>query len=64
MIAEQDQSLATTSYYARIIKDGTDPMCKICNRNEETIDHIVSNCPELAKTELSIFKGTTRQLHI
>ena len=50
IIAEQDQSLATRSYYAKIIKDGTDPMCKICNRYEETIDQIVSNCPVLAKT--------------
>ena len=51
IIAAQDQNLATRSYHARIIKDGTDPMCRICNRYEETIDHIVSGCPELAKTE-------------
>ena len=51
IIAAQDQSLATRSYHARIIKDGTDPMCRICNRYEETIDYIVSGCPELAKTE-------------
>ena len=39
------------SYHARIIKDSTDPMCRICNIYEETIDHIVSGCSELAKTE-------------
>ena len=51
IIAAQDQSLATRSYHHRIIKDGTDPHCRICGRYEETIDHIISGCPELAKTE-------------
>ena len=50
IIAEQDQHLATRSCNARIIKGGTDPMCKICNRWQETRDHIVSGCPELAET--------------
>ncbi len=51
IIAAQDQSLATRSYHHRIIKDGTDPQCRICGKYEETIDHIISGCPELAKTE-------------
>ena len=51
IIAEQDQSLATRSFNARIIKGGSDPMCKICSRYQETGDHIVSGCPELTKTE-------------
>ena len=51
IIAAQDQSLATRSYHATIIKDGTQPTCRICNSYEETIDHTVSGCPELAKTE-------------
>ncbi|XP_078357225.1 uncharacterized protein LOC144642106 [Oculina patagonica] len=51
IIAAQDQSLATRSYHARIIKDGTSPLCRMCNKYDETIDHIVSGCPELSKTE-------------
>ena len=51
VIAAQDQSLATRSYHHKIIKDGTDPKCRMCNQYEETIDHIVSGCPTLAKTE-------------
>ena len=51
IIAAQDQSLATRLYHHRIIKDGTDPQCRICGKYEETIDHIISGCPELAKTE-------------
>ena len=51
IIAAQDQSLATRLYYASIIKDGSSPLCRMCNKYDETINHIVSGCPELAKTE-------------
>ena len=51
IIAEQDQSLAPRSCNARIIKGDTDPVCRIYNKYYETRDHIVSCCPELAKTE-------------
>ena len=26
-------------------------MCRVCNKYEETVDHIVSCCPKLAQTE-------------
>ena len=51
VMAAQDQSLATRSYRNKIIKDGTDPKCRMCNNYDETIDHIVSGCPILAPTE-------------
>ncbi len=51
IIAAQDQSLATRSYHHRIVKVRTDPQCRICKKYEETIDHIISGCPELVKTE-------------
>ena len=51
MIAAQDQSLATKSYHHKIIKDETDPKCRMSKEFEETIDHILSGCPVLAKTE-------------
>lgn len=31
------------------MKDGTDPMRRICKGYDETIDHSVSGCPELVK---------------
>ena len=34
-----------------MLKDGTDPMCRICGQFQETIDHIVAGCPQLAKAE-------------
>ena len=51
IIAAQDQSLSTRLYHHKIIKDGTSPLCRLCYRYEESIDHILSRCLELAKTE-------------
>lgn len=51
IIAAQDQSLPTQSYFARIVKDSTSPLCKVWHKHEETVDHIISGSPELAKTD-------------
>ena len=52
MIAAQDQSLPTRWYQHKILKKpDVDPKCRLCGRFDETIDHLVSNCPELAKPE-------------
>ena len=51
IIAAQDQCIKINYYRNKILKDGTDPMCRICGQFQETIDHLVSGCPELAKTE-------------
>ena len=51
LIAAQNQCLATRSYHHRVLKDGTNPLCRLCNKFEESVDHIVSGCPELAKSE-------------
>ena len=51
IIAVQDQAIKTNYYRRNILNDGSDPMCRICGQYQETIDHIVAGCPELAKTE-------------
>ena len=51
IIAAQDKTLSTTSYHYRIIKDNTNPRCRMCNKYEETVDHIISGCPKLTQTE-------------
>ena len=51
IIAAQDQCIKTNYYRNKILKDGCNPMCRICSQHLETIDHVVSGCPELAKTE-------------
>ena len=50
IIAAQDQCIKTNYYRNKILKDGTDPMCRICGQFQETGDHLVSGCPEIAKT--------------
>ena len=49
-IAVKDQAIKTNYYRGKILKDATDPMCRICGQFQETIDHIVAGCPGLAKT--------------
>ena len=51
IIAAQDQAIKTNYYRDKILKDGADPVCRICGQFQETIDHIVAGCPELAETE-------------
>jgi len=51
IMAAQDQSLNTRVYRAKIIKDGSSPSCRLCHHFDESIDHIVSGCPALAKTD-------------
>ena len=43
--------LKTNYYRQKILKDGTDPLCIICTKQQETIDHLVSGCSELPKKE-------------
>ena len=54
IIAAQDQNLPTRWYqHNELKKSDMDPKCRLymCGHFEETIDHLVSGCPELAKTE-------------
>ena len=54
IIAAQDQSLPTRNYKANIVKDGSDPSCRVCGKFPETVDHIVAGCPILADKEYLI----------
>ena len=51
LVLSSNQSLPTKSYFAKIVKDDSSLLCRICHKHEETIDHIISGCPELAKTD-------------
>ena len=52
IIAAQDQSLPTRWHQHHILKKpDVDLKCRLCGRFDKTIDHLVSGCPELAKTE-------------
>ena len=47
--AAQDQCLSTNNYRRNILHDNINSKCRLCNQAEETINHIVSECPNLAK---------------
>ena len=51
IIAAQDQSLKTKNYITNIMKVENDPLCRFCEQYTETIDHLISGCPILAKKE-------------
>jgi len=41
-----------TKYYAtNILNTETDSKCRLCQQFDETIDHIISACPILAKEQ-------------
>lgn len=45
----QEQAIATNYMKARIMRTGNDPKCRLCRTHNETIHHVVSGCPILAK---------------
>ena len=50
-MAAQDQALQTKYYATKILKTETDSKCRLCQQFDETMDHIISACPILAKEE-------------
>ena len=42
IIAAQDQCFKTNYYRNKILKSGTDLMCRICGQFQGTVDHLVS----------------------
>jgi len=51
IVATQDQALQTKYYATKILNRETDSKCRLRQQFEETIDHIISACPILAKEQ-------------
>jgi hypothetical protein len=51
IVATQDQALETKYYATKILNTETDSKCRPCQHFDETIDHIISTCPILAKEQ-------------
>ena len=51
MVAAQDQALQTKYYGTKILNTETDSKCRLCQKFDETIDHIITACPTLAKEQ-------------
>jgi len=50
-VAAQDEVLQTKNYATKILSTETDSKCGLCQQFYETIDHIISACPTLAKEQ-------------
>jgi len=51
IVAAQDQVISTNYFKNKILKEETESKCRLCKQYEETIDHLTSGCPILAKNE-------------
>ena len=51
IVAAQDQALQTKYYATKILSTETDSKCRLCQQFDETIEHIISACPILAKEQ-------------
>lgn len=51
LVAAQDQALRTNYRKAKIEHSGTSPLCRMCKKKNETVDHLVSACEKMAQTE-------------
>ena len=50
-MAAQDQALNTKYYATKILHTETDSKRRLCQQHNETVDHIISACPILAKEQ-------------
>jgi hypothetical protein len=51
IVAAQDHTLNMKYYVTTILHTETDSKCRLCQQHDETIDHIISACPLLAKEQ-------------
>ena len=64
IIAGQEQALQTKYHATEILRTETDDKCRLCKQFDETVEHIISACPVLAKEQY--IKGHDRlcaQIH-
>ena len=50
-VAAQNQSIRTNLVKAKIDKSQGDPLCRVCRKGDESIDHIASGCSKRAQKE-------------
>ena len=49
--AAQDQALQTKYHATKILQRERDNKCRLCKQFDETVEHIISACPVLAKEQ-------------
>jgi hypothetical protein len=64
ILAAQDQAISTNYFKRRILKKEIESICRLYKEYEETIDHLTSGCPILAKNEYVIrYDNVCTHLH-
>jgi hypothetical protein len=54
IVTAQDQPISTNYFKRKILKEEIESRCQLCKEYEETVDHLTSGCPILAKNEYVI----------
>jgi hypothetical protein len=63
-MAAQDQAIITNHFKKMILKQEIESRCRLFKEYEETVDHLTSGCPTLAKSEYIIrHDKVCRHLH-
>jgi hypothetical protein len=53
-VATQNQAVSTNYFKNKILKEEIESKYRLCKQHEETIDHLTSGCPILAKNKYLI----------
>ena len=51
IVAVQDRALQTKYYATKMLNTEIDSKCRICQQFDETVDHIISACPIVAREQ-------------
>ena len=58
LVAAQSQTLRTNAIKAKIDKSQENSLCRLCHQKNETVNHIVSECPKISQTQYKRRHGT------
>jgi hypothetical protein len=50
-VAAQDKAISTNYFKNKVLKEEIENKCRLSKRHEQTIGHLTSGCPILAKSE-------------
>ena len=65
ILAAQDQALCTRNMRKNAYCEDIDSKCRVCGMADETVSHIVSECPKLTQTDNKKIRhdNVTRAIH-
>ena len=64
LMAAENQSLRTNAVKAKIDRSQNDSLCRMCRQKEETVSHLLCECPKLAQKEYKQrHDGVAKALH-